>query len=125
MATFKELVDSKGGVIEPIRIKEGLVIVITVKNPDQIKSVQEAADRCFADLHKLKKEDIDSSRVKIYEDIKQNKITEQVEKTSTGLLILYTSQDSNCVAEVRAQDTCDWCVCKSQDTSNGCKACCP
>jgi len=116
-----ETVAMQEGIIEPIKLEEGIAIYVTARKPESKKAIQAAREMFLLGRNPLSK-DLSIPCGALIRTIREGKILEHIEKTSSGILLVYTSKQDALVT-ILHKNLCSYCSC-SRAPAASCKSCC-
>ena len=120
---LKEAVKKNGATMEPIHTKDGIAVVVSTGDAAKLKAIQEAGDQYASASAKIGTTSEHGNMTFVVQRIGGKTITQQVQKTSTGLLIILSSNDAATVEWLQTSGCCDYCVCPA-GTVTHCAQCC-
>ena len=110
--------------IEPVHFNRGLAVIINAMAENAVGTLHQAADAYTRARAKYVASKPTKPCEPVWSGVVARKLTEEIQKTSKGILVVYISNSPSVVKQIQASDCCNWCVCKGQDTVNSCTKCC-
>lgn len=121
---FKEFVRVNGGTINVVKVKNGLMIVVTSEKKATPSKIQDAAKDLISKINGLNEEKSDTKCKIFLSDLNENKVSVGIDKIENGVLISEETVDPSALNAVLS-DACSWCICRSGGTNDaGCASCC-
>jgi hypothetical protein len=123
LAKIKKIAKDAGAYVEPVHMKDGLVVIETATDPSAIAALQGLADE-----YKNAQTNFLASKTgercdPVWDAAQSHDLDESIERTSKGFIVVYSSQDPKVVESLQKSTCCDYCICPA-GTVTSCASCC-
>ena len=124
---FKAAVLASHGQIEPIHTSDGLAVLATTENPQDIERVRAAAQSYLRESRQLdaaatSNAEMSASCREILGAVEAGTVRESAAETEKGVLLSISTTDTRMSGLLQRDNCCQFCVCPS--TNHRCAGCC-